>query len=60
MNIDKAIKNLKAAKRDCGMIPSNEYSGTIRLAQGALEEIKYLREIHILHEGELLPGETKI
>jgi len=59
MTIDKAIKNLKRARKDCGMIPPEEYTPTIDLAVEALEF--YLREKRANVSGiwSLLPGETK-
>lgn len=40
MTIDRAIKNLKAGRKDCGMIPPEEYTPTIDLAIKALRELK--------------------
>lgn len=59
MNIDKAIKNLKAGRRDCGMIPPEEFTATIDLAIEALKRVKWNRKNYAVYRTSLLPGETK-
>ncbi len=44
VTIDKAIKNLKAGRKDAGMIPEAEYTATIDLAIEALTSFRYRAE----------------
>lgn len=59
MEIDKAIEILGTFTFASKTIPRNDVNDTVKLGIEALKQIKYLREIHILYEDELLPGETK-
>jgi len=59
MTIDRAIKNLKAGRKDCGMIPEEEYTATIDLAIAALGQFVILRKALPLFKDNLLPGETE-
>ncbi len=59
MTIDKAIKNLRAGRTDCGMIPPGEYTATIDLATEALKYLKYSRKTFPARAPITLPGETK-
>ena len=59
ISIDEAIKNLKAAKKDAGMVPEDEWAPTLNLAIEALKRVKKCRE----DDGEIIdlpmPGETR-
>jgi len=59
ISINDAIKWLTDLKSY--VEPQNQPEETDALALGVegLKQIKYLREIHILHDNELLPGEHK-
>jgi hypothetical protein len=57
MKIEKAIKNLKAGRKDAGMIPPKEFTATIDLAIEALQRIKDMRRSPCTTADELLPGE---
>ncbi|MDO9334188.1 MAG: hypothetical protein Q7T57_06685 [Dehalococcoidales bacterium] len=59
MTIDKAIKNLKAGRRDCGMIPLGEFTSTMDLAIEALKRVKDMRVSPCTTADEILPGETE-
>ncbi len=59
MKLERAIKNLKAAKKDCGMIPSDEYTPTINLAIEAMEAVKMERNGDVYAPIPALPGETE-
>lgn len=59
MKIDKAIKNLTAGRKDCGMIPGEEYTQTIDLAIAALKRVKSLRLHGLPDRYSILPGETE-
>ena len=59
MNIDKAIKNLRAGRKDCGMIPPEEFTPTIDLAIEALERIKEARGFSRNWSTASLQGETE-
>lgn len=58
MHIDKAIKILKNWKEPGSVFDVGELVKAKQLGIEALKQVKYLHEIHILHEHELLPGET--
>ena len=60
MHIDKAIKNLRAGRKDCGMIPPEEYTATIDLATEALKRVKSLRVSGKPDRWSILPGETSL
>ncbi len=59
MQIDKAIKNLEAGRRDCGMIPPEEFTSTMNLAIEALKRVKKERTGYETYAPDLLPGETE-
>jgi len=59
MNIARAIENLKAAKRDAGMVPDEEWLPTLNLAIEALKRVKEARKKVYFTARSLLPGETK-
>ncbi|MBA7475676.1 hypothetical protein ES707_11049 [subsurface metagenome] len=59
ITIDKAIKNLKAGREDCGMIPPEEFTPTIDLAREALKEVERLRSHKAFNVQKTLPGETE-
>jgi 2-methylisocitrate lyase-like PEP mutase family enzyme len=59
MNVDKAIKNLKAGRKDCGMIPPEKYTATIDLAVEALKAVQYVRRNFPAVLVAKLPGETE-
>ncbi|MDP3052263.1 MAG: hypothetical protein Q8N42_02025 [bacterium] len=42
IDIDQAIKNLKAAKKDAGMVPDDEWTPTLNLAIKALKHEKLI------------------
>ena len=56
MTIDEAIKNLKAGRKDAGMIGATdlEYTSIIDLAIAALQRVKEKRNRPVI----MLPGET--
>ncbi|MDP2730303.1 MAG: hypothetical protein Q8O55_07465 [Dehalococcoidales bacterium] len=58
ITIDKAIKNLTAAKKDAGMVPDEEWKPTIKLAVEALKRVKNRRDRQFPILGDELPGET--
>jgi len=58
VKISKAIKNLIAGRKDCGMIPSEEYTQTIDLATEALKQLRRLRNLPFGSPLPPLPGET--
>jgi len=59
MTIDGAIKILEFAHRtDIYGLTSLDKTA-IQLGIEALKQIKYLHEIHVLYDNELLPGETR-
>jgi len=59
MHIDKAIKNLKAAKKDAGMVPDDEWAPTLNMAIEALERIKEARGFSRNWSTASLQGETE-
>lgn len=59
MKIERAIKNLKSARHDAGMIPTDEYTATIDLAIEALRRVKDSRREDPLYPETPLPGETE-
>ncbi len=59
MRLDRAIKNLKAGRRDAGMIPGDEYTPTLDLATEALKVILALRARYGPAPQFKLPGETE-
>ncbi|KKN46270.1 hypothetical protein LCGC14_0674770 [marine sediment metagenome] len=59
MRITKAIKLLNTAKEGWPFENSGDYYKALELGLEALKQVKYLREIHILHDHELLLGEGK-
>jgi hypothetical protein len=59
MTIDKAIKNLRAGKKDCGMIPDNEFTATFDLAIEALKRVRLQHAPGGVTTPRLLPGETE-
>lgn len=59
ITLDKAIKNLKAGRKDCGMIPEEEFTATIDLATEGLKAVKRLRVMFGFQADAKLPGEKK-
>ena len=59
ITIDKAIRNLKAGRKDCGMIPEEEYTPTVDLAIEALKREKARRDFYGHSVSTLLPGEAE-
>jgi len=59
VTIDKAIELLNDIIRS-GTEPGYPiFDNAIKLGIEALKQIKWLHESHVLHDDELLPGETK-
>ncbi len=59
MKLERAIKNLTKARKDCGMIPSSEYTQTINLAIEAMEAVKMERNGDVYGPIPALPGEKE-
>lgn len=45
ITVERAITNLKAGTRDAGMIPSEEYTPTLRLAIKALDQMQLAKDM---------------
>lgn len=59
MTIDEAMRILDDIV-ECGEYEGDPYdSAAVKLGIEALKQVKYLREIYILHQNEFLPGETE-
>lgn len=58
MTIDEAIKFLENYPAGLSPDSSIPFTKAIRLGIEALKQIKWLHESHVLHDDELLPGET--
>jgi hypothetical protein len=56
VTIVKAIKNLKAARKDAGMVPAEEWEPTIKLAIMALENALGKQILDSASEKAPLPG----
>jgi len=59
MTIDEAVTVLENEARVAEVNDRPLEVKAIKLGIEALKQIKYLHEIHILHDDELLPGETE-
>jgi len=59
MTIDEAIKKIQYVIDDRPQIYSDEVLAALKLAIEVLKEIKWLHESQVLHDDELLPGETE-
>ena len=59
MTIDEAIKILDDIRLHYLATDIEDHRDAIKLGSEALKEIKWLHESHVLHDDELLPGETK-
>ena len=58
ITIDKAVKNLKAAKEDSRMVPNDEWVPTLNMAVGALIRVSDMRASPCTTANEILPSET--
>lgn len=59
MKIDKAIERLQDSLDHNTILLTLGDKDALRLSIEALKEIKHLRKSQVLHDDELLPGETK-